>query len=123
MDNTQVAMFDTSGKEYNAYFVDENQPLFVPNNPLHWKAHKLQILIQRLEKHAQTNPAQFNSKNYIEILNEYETLINKISQRGTNDTEPESVDQDRNDPTEEKVGERTPERVGSGVSTDNPFAG
>lgn len=85
-DVQQETLFDLSGKEYNAYWVDEKAPLFVPNNPLHWKAHKLQILVSRLEVQAQKNPAQFNSKNYIDALSELEKLLTDISKRGDNES-------------------------------------
>lgn len=78
-------MFDLSGKEFNAYWVDEKAPLFIPNNPLHWKAHKLQILISRLDKQSERNPAQFNSKNYIDALNEFEKLIAEITRKAGGD--------------------------------------
>ena len=79
LEEPQTALFDLSGREFNVNWVDDKQPLFIPNNPIHWKAHKLQILVARLEKQASQNPAQFNSKNYIDALNELEKLMNEIN--------------------------------------------
>jgi hypothetical protein len=83
-EEAQSTLFDLSGKEFNAYWVDEKAPLFIANNALHWKAHKLQTLITRLEVQQQKNPAQFNSKTYIDALNEFERLIGEIKEKGLN---------------------------------------
>lgn len=84
-EGAQETLFDLTGKEFNAYWVDEKAPLFIPNNPLHWKAHKLQVLIARLDKQSERNPAQFNSKNYIDALNEFQNLIEKIRKAADNE--------------------------------------
>ena len=73
-ENEQPTLFDLSGKQFNINWVDEKQPLFVANNPLHWKGHKLQILIARLERQAQNNAAQFNSNTYYPVSYTHLTL-------------------------------------------------
>lgn len=74
----QTTLLDTSSKEFDPYWVDQNQPLKIPNNPLHFKAHSLQVLLDLLRTQAKKNPAQFNSKNYIEALNEFTKCIQAI---------------------------------------------
>ncbi len=81
----QKALFDLTGREFNINWVDEKNPLFIPNNPLHWKGHKLQILVGRLDKQAVNNPSQFNSRNYIDAINELEKVMIKINEGETND--------------------------------------
>lgn len=120
----QESMFDLSGKEFNAYWVDEKAPLFIPNNPLHWKAHKLQILISRLEVQASKNPAQFNSKNYIDALNEFQNLVEQIGRKAKDENVDEGgLAQGWNEGAAREVGEGTSPSVAAGVSTDNPLAG
>jgi len=118
----QTPLFDTTGKEYNINWVDEEQKLFIPNNPLHWKAHKLQLLIQRLDNQSKNYPTQFNSKNYIEILNEYERLCFAI-QDHENGLDKRRMDQNRESTAAPEVGAATSDSLDSGISPDNPFAG
>ncbi len=120
----QESMFDLSGKEFNKNFIDSSQPLFVPNNPIHWKAHKIQLLIARLEKQSESNPAQFNSKNYIDALESFEQCIKAIKEVEKNEGMDErELDQGGDEESAQKVGERVAPSVGSGVSADNPIAG
>lgn len=82
-------LLDLSGQEFNAMWVNENQPLFIPNNPLHWKCHKLQILIDRMDKQLEKNPAQFNSSTYMAALNELEKCqqdVRKLKHENVLDT-------------------------------------
>ncbi|WP_299376763.1 hypothetical protein, partial [uncultured Kiloniella sp.] len=113
-DQPQQALFDTSGEKYNINFVDQNQPLFIPNNPLHWKAHKLQILLARLDKQSTSNPAQFNSRTYIDTLAAYEEAIEKIKQRALNENmESGSVDRVGNGSSAKVHGDIEPISMGS----------
>lgn len=75
----QTALLDLTGREFNQLWVDENAPLFVANNPLHWKAHKLQVALNRLELIAQKNPAQFNSTVYMATLDKLGDLMDLIN--------------------------------------------
>lgn len=74
----QATLLDITTKEFDPYWVDQNQPLQIPNNPLHFKAHSLQVLLDLLRTQAKKNPAQFNSKNYIDALNEFTKCIQAI---------------------------------------------
>lgn len=123
VEETQNTLFDLSGKEFNAYWVDEKAPLFIPNNPLHWKAHKLQILVNRLEVQAQKNPAQFNSKNYIDALNELEKLMTQIAERAADELDTQSVGVSGDEGATPTMGDRVAPSVGAGVSANNPLAG
>lgn len=78
-EGTQQSMFDLSGREFNAMWVDEKQPLFVANNPKHWKAHKIQVAINRLEKHLERNPAQFNASVYKSLVDDSADLMEQIN--------------------------------------------
>lgn len=118
---TQNTLFDLSGKEYNAMWVDEKAPLFIPNNPTHWKAHKLQTLIARLEKQAERNPAQFNSKNYIDVINEFERLMLEIKE-GQHEINIEGMAAARDAAAAAAVGEGNAIGVDIGISADNPTA-
>lgn len=119
----QGQLLNLNTKEFNPYWVNEKQPLLVPDNPLHYKAHKLQVLLELLSKQAAKNPAQFNSRNYIDALNEYTRCINSIKEGKTDDGLDEgSVDQDSPRSKTPAVGEGVAAGVDSGVSTDNPLA-
>ena len=120
----QTALLDTSGKQFNAMWVDEKQALFVPNNPLHFKAHKLQVLLARLDKQAERNGAQFNSTAYIAALNEYTRCCEAINRGENAILDEESVDSERTGRSKApQMGEGTPASVDLGISADNPFAG
>lgn len=107
-DEQQTALLDISSKQLDPYWVDEKQKLLIPNNPLHFKAHRLQILLDLLSSQAKKNPAQFNSKNYIDALNEYTKCIEAIKD-GRNEILDESgVDSIRQSGSEEKDSEIEP---------------
>lgn len=122
----QAGLFNLNTKELTPYWIDPNQPLIIPRNPLHWQAHKLQLLMARLDTQAEKNPAQFNSKNYIDALNAYTRCVTLINKGKTSDEvldaggmDPESTEQ--GDTPE--MGAGTSDSVGAGISADNPFAG
>lgn len=121
-EENQSTLFDLTGKEFNAYWVDEKAPLFIPNNPLHWKAHKLQALLSRLEIQAQKNPAQFNSKNYIDVLNELERLMTQITERPDDELDEGAVASIGDEGAAPTMGEGVATSVGVGVSTNNPLS-
>lgn len=121
VEEKQNTLFDLSGKEFNAYWVDEKAPLFIPNNPLHWKAHKLQILVNRLEVQAQKNPAQFNSKNYIDALDELTKLLNQISERAEDELDKGRLAESRDGSAAPAMGEGIAPSMVAGVSADNPL--
>lgn len=122
----QTTLLDLESKELNPYWVDPKQPLLIPYNPLHWKAHELQLLLQILKKQAAKNPAQFNSKNYIDTLNEYTKCVTFINEGKTADEVMESGELDISGAGRSKapqMGEGASSSVDSGVSADNPLAG
>ena len=136
MDDDQKSMFDLGGKELNPYWIDPKQKLFIPQQPLHWKAHRLQLLLDILDKQAQKNPAQFNSMNYIKTLNSYTRTVTLINNGHLIDPEDKAdadgltsesddarkVGEAGNGNPAPAVGDGTPAGVGAGVSADNPFA-
>lgn len=124
VENRQNTLFDLSGKEFNINWIDEKQPLFIANNPFHWKAHKLQILVARLDKQAQTNPAQFNSRNYIEAVNELEKVMILINEGVSNDVlGPGQMAESGDASTTPAVGQGNAPSLDAGISADNPTAG
>lgn len=119
----QSTLLDLESKEINADWVDPNQPLKVPRNPLHWKAHELQLLLQILKKQASRNPAQFNSKNYIDTLTEYTKCIKAINDGKDEVLDEGGVDSPRTGSSETSpVGAGASVSVGAGISADNPLS-
>lgn len=126
----QTALLDLSGREFNQLWVDDNAPLFVANNPLHWKAHKLQVALARLDKIAEKNPAQFNSTVYMATLDKLADLMTEINagkgEAAAHDAILESGEMDQG--SAESGGSEAfrpgkPDGMDSGISADNPFAG
>lgn len=128
IENEQIPLLDLNGRELNKLFVDDNAPLFIPNNPLHWKAHKLQQILTRFEKMAQTNPAQVNMTSYLSALDKYTDLMEQINKAPAGKVADEVLDEggvaESGTGREEtpEVGEGTPLGLDPGISTDNPFS-
>ena len=122
-ETSQTALFDLTGKQFNINWVDEKQPLFVANNPVHWKAHKLQIMIARLDKQSANNPAQFNSNVYYQAVNELEKLMTQINQGVTTSENMDAGDvaEGGNGSPEEAMGARATSSMDVGISADNPL--
>ena len=141
MSGDQSQLFNVDTKDINPDWIDPKQPLRIPVNPLHFKAHKLQILLEILEKQAAGRAAQqFNSKNYIEALNEFTRVVVNINLGKTEDTaEDDDKLEDQlqslsehnagrlakagNSGSESAVGPGASPGLDSGISADNPFAG
>ena len=107
-------------------WVDETQPLFVANNPTHWKAHKLQVAIERMEKQQKSNPAQFNAAVYFAALDKIAELMEQINSKGESGEILGSgvvVEERTGRSKAPHVGDGTPAGLHPGVSADNPFAG
>lgn len=118
-----TSMFDLTGKEFNNLWVNEKTPLFVPNHPLHYKALKLQLMIERLEKQAASNPAQFNSTSYIKTLDDFTNICNEIKEENVKLLgSPDVAEVGEPGPTSE-MGAGDASGLHSGVSADNPLAG
>lgn len=125
----QNALFDLTGREFNQMWVDESAPLFVANNPLHWKAHKMQIALARLDKISEKNPAQFNSTAYFAALDKLAEIMEQINNAESAKVaidellESGKVDQGSAERSgSEEVRERKSDGLDSGISADNPFA-
>lgn len=121
----QTALLDLTGKEFNPMWADETTPVFIANNPLHWKAHRLQIMLDRLEKQMQSNPAQFNATVYVRTLDNLTTIMEEINGRAAKPVlEPTTVADGVSESSgSAEVRERITDGVDSGISADNPFAG
>ena len=124
----QTTLLDLSGREFNQLWVDDNAPLFVANNPLHWKAHKLQVALARLDKIAEKNPAQFNSNVYMATLDKLAELMEQINNnemvaQANAVLEQSEMDQGDTGRSEtEEIRDGKSDGMDSGISADNPFA-
>lgn len=121
----QESLLNLDTKELNAYWVDPKQNLIIPANPLHYAAHKYQIILQRLDIQASKNPAQFNSGNYIAIMEKLEKLWEAINNGETTIAvhDKPGVSGAGGQPDAPTVGEGASATVDTGISADNPFAG
>jgi hypothetical protein len=115
-------MLNLDARELDPYWQDPQQPLIVPVNPLHYEAHELQMLYKTMKVQAKKNPAQFNSKNAIDVLTRLGKLWTKINNGETDDTDDEGeVATDRKRSTAPAMGDGTAPGVDSGISADNPL--
>lgn len=123
----QTALLDLSGREFNQLWVDEKAPLFVANNPLHWKAHKIQIALARLEKISEKNPAQFNSTVYMATLDKLAELMDQINNiekvaQANELLEQTTMAGGNTEPGgSEEIRQGEPDGLDSRISADNPF--
>ena len=120
----QATLLNLETKELNPYWVDPKQPLKVPVNPLHYAAHRYQLILERLDIQARNNPAQFNSGNYIQILEKLEALWQKINlgdNVAVHDTR--NLAENRDESSAPAVGKGDAPGLFAGVSADNPLAG
>lgn len=120
---TQPALLNLETKNISPYWVDPNQPLKVPVAPLHYEAHKLQLILERLENQAERNPAQFNSGNYLSILNKLARLWERINNGETEVLDEGGLAENGNESGATEVGARIPLSVDSGVPTNDSSAG
>lgn len=77
----QATLLDLNSRQFDAFWVNPQQPLQVPTNPLHYAAHKYQLILARMDVQAVKNPAQFNSGNYIQIMEKLEKLWEQINKQ------------------------------------------
>lgn len=122
----EPTLFNVDTKLLNPDWIDPNTPLKIPVNPLHYKAHKLQLLLERLDKQATKNAAQFNSKNYMDILDEYTRLTDLINAGAKVDDkvlqQSGGVVEAGDSGAEGELGKTDAASLDSGISADNPFA-
>lgn len=124
MAGEQATLLNLESKEFNPYWVDPAQNLVVPVSPLHYAAHRYQIILARLDVQAEKNPAQFNSGNYIAIMEKLEKLWEKINKGDTTSGEHDAsgMVEVGDDETTSAMGEGAPPSVAVGISADNPFS-
>lgn len=122
----QTQVFDlTTLQAITPDWIDPMQPLLIPANPLHVKAHRLQVILAKLDQQAEKNPAQFNSANYMNILNEFIKCVTQIKEGKTSDDllDEGSLDSDSSRSKAPAMGEGTSSSLDTGISADNPLAG
>lgn len=121
----QETLFDLKSKQINPYWVNPKQPLLVPANPLHVKAHRLQLLLERLDHQAEKNGAQFNSTTYLAVLNEYTKSVQLINEgKSAHDLlEQGNLGEDGKPGRQASLGNTDTTGLDIGVSPDNPIAG
>lgn len=117
----QASLLNLSGREVYADFYDAKTPVFLPDNPLHFKAHKLQILVDRLESQAVKNAAQFNSKNYLEAVDALMECYKQIREQLNDDMDARDMASGGNQEGARTVGNGVAPGVGAGISADNPL--
>jgi hypothetical protein len=122
----QSTLFDINTRKINPYWIDPAAPLLVPQNPLHFHAHKLQLLLARMEVQAEKNGAQFNSANYFNALEKFTSLCEAINKGAKSIDEvpnARSVANTGDAGAAPGMGETTPPSLDTGISPDNPAAG
>jgi len=122
----QETLFDIRTKEINPYWVDPSQPLRVPKNPLHFEAHKMQLLIERLEMQQERAPMQFNPSHLFLALQKFSALCEAINKGATSVDEvldEAGVAKNWDEGTTPGMGDTVAAGVDPGVPADNPLAG
>jgi hypothetical protein len=118
----QTTLLDLGGKQIFRDFYDDKTPVFIPNNPLHFKAHKLEILIKNMEAQSVKNAAQFNSKNYLDAVDALMKCYEDIKEKYDEYILEQGVVAANGDAsTAPTVGNRNAPSVGAGISADNPL--
>lgn len=125
LDEPQTTMFNLESKEMNPYWVDPDQPLKIPVNPLHVKAHELQQLWQLMKAQAKKNGAQFNATAAVNVLNEYTKCVQMINEGKTAHDllEQGKMAGDGESGRQAPMGDGVTPSLGAGVSPTNPLAG
>ena len=121
MEAPQKSLFNIETKAIDPYWIDPLQPLLVPVNPLHYEAHKLQLLLARLEIQSRNNPAQFNSQTYIATLNRFTEICKEINKSAANDAG--NLAENGIAGAAQALGNGNAAGLGARISTDNPLAG
>lgn len=120
----QGTLLELSGEKLSPYWIDLNQELFIPDNPLHYEAHRLQLLLARMEKVFEFKPTHFSSPGYVQILEKYTQLCKEIKKGVTDGADDEGkVGDTWDEESEAEMGQGERSSVGSGISADNPFTG
>lgn len=104
--------------------------LYVPDLPLVYKAKKVYMLLQRIEKAQKDDPLVVPIKDYLFLVSQYEEVSQKLIDRGWNTSdgrakarmEQKKLDKPGNAKHSSGVGEEITTGVDDGVSATNPFA-
>lgn len=104
--------------------------LYVPDLPLVYKAKKVYMLLQRIEKAQKDDPLVVPIKDYLYLVSQYEEVSQKLIDRGWNTSdgrakarmEQKKLDKSSNAKHTPGVGEEKSDSLGDGVSAPNPFA-
>jgi hypothetical protein len=119
----QISLLDLNGRQVYAEFYDSKSPVYIPDNPLHFKTHKLEIMVKNLEMQSIKTASAFNSKNYLDIVNELMACYEKIREVSDEVLDAQRLAASRDEGATRAVGERVAAGVGAGISTNNPLAG
>lgn len=104
--------------------------LYVPDLPLVYKAKKVYMLLQRIEKQQAKDPLFVPIKDYLFLVSQYEDAAQKLIDRGWNTSdgrakaraEQKKLDKSGRQKSASGVGETESGSVGDGVSAADPFA-
>lgn len=94
------------------------QNLDIPKNMLRYKARKLQIALRVMDNLLASQPTQFSAKTYLDLLNEFEKVVNEIKVKGYDKRGMAEEGKSMGAPD---MGEGTSAGVDTGVSANNPF--
>lgn len=109
-------------KKVDVTFVDFNENLKIPENPLVFKARELQVVCEKYKKFLEHKPQLFNMTSYTAALNLYIATIRELKGEKPNASDNSSgMAGDGNETTEGALGDGVAASVDSGVSPDNPL--
>jgi hypothetical protein len=95
-----------------------NRNLIVPKDVDRYIATKIQIAIRIMDKVLVEEPHKFNSKAYLELLEQFSIYAVRITKARKNDKT--AMAEIRDADAEAQLGESAPPWVGSGVPAENP---
>ena len=125
----QGVLLNLNTKNISPYWIDPTQDLVMPVNPLHFEAHKLQLLLKRLDMLLDNNrTAQFSMTNYLLVLEKFTSICKQINKEGSgggadgDNNKSGTMDEDGIIDAAQAVGEGNASSLGATISSDNPFA-
>ncbi len=107
--------------KYDVTYVDFNQQLTIPAEPLVYKAQRLQVVLEKFEKLLKSSPQQFSMQNYMAALNEYTRICEQLKKGVTTDDTNGVAGEGAGRDEAAAVGAGAPAGLDTGVSADNPF--
>lgn len=115
-------MFET--KRVDVTFVDFDEKLKIPENPLVFKARELQVVCEKYKKFLEHKPQLFNMTSYTTALNAYIATIRELKGEKPDDLPDGGKLASIGDGSgSSAVGETTATSLDLGISSDNPLAG